>query len=325
MLMTAQNLPSQNVSASLHHMLSTGVSINCLFQAQYPDSESVTKSRLAGSEKPQFPMAPRTKQPETLKMEEVLQAFQTAYNWKWHRNHAADPVGVSVSKKEQYLQAHKGLLMKLMEVSLVLNKLVIKQALECYDDAGLFSAGAKMEKSEFLDFQSYGFKVLLIKVRKKASRCTALTAWVHQRAHWELQEARFQEQEAWEARADQLTFQETFLVHICQSGLSWQLWWLCHITEEEGVWWAIRCVSQGKVELQEDQGGLEWDEAHEDQEDQEEGLTHEGNGKLAQDAPNPQHHLPTQMDLTTRNASVHFSVSRAKNHKRDPPENPEVT
>ena len=117
-------------------------------------------------------MAPRTKQPETLKMEEVLQAFQTACNWKWHRNHAADPVGVSVSKNEQYLQAHKGLLMKLMEVSLVLNKLVIKQALECYDDAGLFSAGAKMEKPEFLDFQSYGFKVLLMEVRKKASRCT---------------------------------------------------------------------------------------------------------------------------------------------------------
>ena len=117
-------------------------------------------------------MAPRTKQPETLKMEEVLQAFQTAYNWRWHRNHAADPVGVSVSKKEQYLQAHKGLLIKLMEVSLVLNKLVIKQALECYDDAGLFSAGAKMEKPEFLDFQSYGFKVLLMEVRKKASRCT---------------------------------------------------------------------------------------------------------------------------------------------------------
>ena len=67
------------MSAFLHHMLSSGVSIHCHFQAQNPHSQSVTKSRLAGSEKPQIPMTPRNKQPEALKMEDVLQAFQTCY------------------------------------------------------------------------------------------------------------------------------------------------------------------------------------------------------------------------------------------------------
>ena len=171
MLMTAQNLPSQNVSASLHHMLSTGVSIHCHFQAQHPHSESVTKSRLAGSEKPQFPMAQDqatrdiedgggpTGLSDRLQLEVAQKPYSRSSGSECLQEGAVSP-------------GSQGLLMKLMEVSLVLKKLVIKQALECYDDAGLFSAGAKMEKSEFLDFQSYGFKVLLMEVRKKASRCT---------------------------------------------------------------------------------------------------------------------------------------------------------
>ena len=110
-------------------------------------------------------MASRTKQAD-LTATELTRIFKAHFNWKWFSKHSTDPFGA-------FLEGHQELLEGIMERSLILNKVLIKEALTSFDEhvQSRFCSGLQDEEQQnFLEKQAYAIKQLQMDIRQRSAR-----------------------------------------------------------------------------------------------------------------------------------------------------------